>query len=146
MKTGMIRAITLEDGDVMEFKELPIDVQKTAAHTLHSVLRDIGKDIESEPAKALARNINAAFIELYQFSDLAGSKMLEESLKRYATQSETHISHTSITISVEEAPLTEDCKKKRLNGIEIVETILARRKESSQRDYELLKKALSGRF
>ena len=66
MKTGMIRAITLDDGEVMEFKELPTDVQKTAAHTLHSVLRDIGKDIETEPAKDLARNIKTAFIELYQ--------------------------------------------------------------------------------
>ncbi|MCZ5588223.1 hypothetical protein O5621_27020 [Escherichia coli] len=35
----------------MEFKDLPSDVQKTAAHTLHSVLREIGKDIASEPAK-----------------------------------------------------------------------------------------------
>ncbi|HBA7889557.1 TPA: hypothetical protein J1Z77_004995 [Escherichia coli] len=49
----------------MEFKDLPPDVQKTAAHTLHSVLREIGKDIESEPAKDLARKIKTAFVELY---------------------------------------------------------------------------------
>ena len=50
----------------MEYKDLPTDVQNTAAHTLHSVLRDIGKDIDSEPAKKLARDVKAAFIELYQ--------------------------------------------------------------------------------
>ncbi|HHG2500035.1 hypothetical protein ACLETN_09370 [Escherichia coli] len=44
----------------MEFKDLPSDVQKTAAHTLHSVLREIGKDIASEPAKDLARKIKTA--------------------------------------------------------------------------------------
>ncbi|WP_306587977.1 hypothetical protein [Hafnia paralvei] len=49
----------------MEFKDLPSDVQKTAAHTLHSVLREIGKDIASEPAKDLARKIKTAFVELY---------------------------------------------------------------------------------
>ncbi|EET0120503.1 hypothetical protein FNJ24_002773 [Escherichia coli] len=47
----------------MEFKDLPSDVQKTAAHTLHSVLREIGK--ASEPAKDLARKIKTAFVELY---------------------------------------------------------------------------------
>ncbi|WP_416381407.1 hypothetical protein [Klebsiella pneumoniae] len=36
--------------------------------------------------------------------------------------------------------------KKRLNGKEIVEAILARRKESSQRDYEQLKTALLDHF
>ena len=50
----------------MEFKDLPSDVQKTAAHTLHSVLREIGKDIASEPAKDLARKIKTAFVELYK--------------------------------------------------------------------------------
>lgn len=36
--------------------------------------------------------------------------------------------------------------KKRLNGREIVEAILAQREESSKRDYEQLKKALSDHF
>lgn len=45
-------------------KDLPSDVQKTAAHTLHSVLRE-QKDIASEPAKDLARKIKTAFVELY---------------------------------------------------------------------------------
>lgn len=51
----------------MEFKDLPSDVQKTAAHTLHSVLREIGKDIASEPAKDLARKsrpLSLSFIML----------------------------------------------------------------------------------
>lgn len=65
MKTGMIRSIMLEDGDVMEFKELPTGVQKAAAHTLHSVLLDMGTDIESEPAKKLARIIGDAFVSMY---------------------------------------------------------------------------------
>ncbi|ELE9247751.1 hypothetical protein RM352_004185 [Enterobacter kobei] len=85
----MIRAITLEDGEVMEFKELPTDVQKTAAHTLHSVLRDIGKDIESEPAKVLARNIKAAFIELYQTSKSDGFEKLSEALIRFSMKDQS---------------------------------------------------------
>ncbi|EPO3259593.1 hypothetical protein [Escherichia coli] len=51
----------------MEFKDLPSDVQKTAAHTLHSVLREIGKDIASEPAKDLpgkSRPLSLSFIML----------------------------------------------------------------------------------
>lgn len=49
----------------MEFKDLLFDVQKTAAYTLHFVLREIGKDIASEPAKDLAWKIKTAFVELY---------------------------------------------------------------------------------
>ncbi|EEE3274464.1 hypothetical protein AXR31_002911 [Salmonella enterica subsp. enterica serovar Braenderup] len=63
----------------MEFNELPSDVQKTAAHTLHSVLREIGKDIESEPAKDLARKIKTAFVELYHVgtgSETVGTKTI----------------------------------------------------------------------
>ncbi len=51
----------------MEFKDLPSDVQKTAAHTLHSVLREIGKDIASEPAKSWpgkSRPLSLSFIML----------------------------------------------------------------------------------
>ncbi|MGP3593086.1 hypothetical protein [Vagococcus sp. WN89Y] len=36
--------------------------------------------------------------------------------------------------------------KKRLNGVEVVEAILKQREKSSQRDYEQLKTALSGRY
>ena len=36
----------------MEFKDLPSDVQKTAAHTLHScACAEIGKDIASDASK-----------------------------------------------------------------------------------------------
>lgn len=52
----------------MEFTELPADVQKIAAHTLHSILRDIGSEINSDQAKKLARIVKEAFIELHQTS------------------------------------------------------------------------------
>lgn len=49
----------------MEFKDLPIDVQHTAAHTLHTILRDESLDDDGVQAKKLARNISAAFVELF---------------------------------------------------------------------------------
>ncbi len=114
MKTGMIRTITLEDGDVMEFKELPIDVQKTAAHTLHSVLRDIGKDLETEPAKDLAKNIKTAFIELYQVdtgSETIGAKT--EHSPAFTLKPEALSGEVSIEIASELLPLIRETIRRR---------------------------------
>ncbi|MCE3116153.1 hypothetical protein LXD80_10110 [Enterobacter sp. ASE] len=49
----------------MEFKDLPSDIQGIAGHTLAAAIKELGTDIKSEPAKELARSINAAFIELF---------------------------------------------------------------------------------
>ena len=118
MKTGMIRAITLDDGEVMEFKELPTDVQKTAAHTLHSVLRDIGKDIETEPAKDLARNIKTAFIELYQVG--TGSETIETKTvysPAFTLKPEALSGEVSIEIASELLPvIRETIRRRGLDG------------------------------
>lgn len=55
----------------MEFKDLSSDIQSVAADTLASVLKDLGAEIKSEPAKELARCLNAAFIELHSPSEHA---------------------------------------------------------------------------
>ncbi|ELY4673366.1 hypothetical protein SM021_004016 [Cronobacter muytjensii] len=49
----------------MEFKDLPSDIQVIAANALADVLKDFGTEMKSKPAKELARNVKAAFVELY---------------------------------------------------------------------------------
>ncbi|HBK4811991.1 TPA: hypothetical protein OMT88_000469 [Enterobacter asburiae] len=102
----------------MEFKELPTDVQKTAAHTLHSVLRDIGKDIETEPAKDLARNIKTAFIELYQVG--TGSETIETKTvysPAFTLKPEALSGEVSIEIASELLPvIRETIRRRGLDG------------------------------
>lgn len=55
----------------MEFKDLPIAIQEKAAETLAVSLKGFEGELKSEPAKELARSINAAFIELHSPSEHA---------------------------------------------------------------------------
>ena len=55
----------------MEFKDLPCELQIIAAHTLAGVLKEMGCELKNEPAKELARNIRAAFIDLHSPSEHA---------------------------------------------------------------------------
>lgn len=48
-----------------KFEDLPEAVQVIAAHTLKEALTRIDGGLKSEPAKELARSINAAFVELF---------------------------------------------------------------------------------
>ncbi|RYM66280.1 MULTISPECIES: hypothetical protein [Serratia] len=86
----------------MEFNELPADIQKTAAHTLHSVLLGMGGNIESEPAKKLARNINEAFVELYfpPQSPSDGMDCLAASLKKLSETTDRETTEARIARSV----------------------------------------------
>ncbi|SUW63264.1 Uncharacterised protein [Buttiauxella agrestis] len=72
----------------MEFTDLPSDFQKVAVRTLCSILEGMGTEIESEPAKPLARNIKDAFIELHQINASSdsecGFKRLAASLSHFA--------------------------------------------------------------
>ena len=49
----------------MEFKDLPIAIQEKAAETLAASLKGLEGELKSEPAKELARDVKAAFIEVF---------------------------------------------------------------------------------
>lgn len=49
----------------MTFKDLPEDIQRAAGSTLQTALRDATLDDDGAQAKKLARNISAAFVELF---------------------------------------------------------------------------------
>ena len=67
----------------MEFKDLPSDIQRIAGHTLAAAIKELGTDIKSEPAKELAQNISAAFLELYKEANSLDTTNLESAIMRY---------------------------------------------------------------
>jgi hypothetical protein len=100
----------------MEFKDLPEDIQRAAGHTLQTALRDALLDDDSAQAKRLARNISAAFVELFSEDTNAAKLDGEKTAENIAKC----IAHTIIGARDFEAPQKKAWGVKVLDGNGVV--------------------------